>query len=275
MVHGLGYLSIWGANVLKPFLSGSGITSDYLLPLPQLDGTVSNPIINGFEPLAVFDSYQMDTSNNPLSSLGKQITAFTPSGGYPISVQSWFNQFRLSPIYQVSQQAFQIASGRQPSLLFQLSKGGIPDNSNSSGIVNNTLVLTSAFNGGFSDGSSMSHVDYSNYYNTKEFLMTPTGQSGINLPDEVSKYSMGWNFGALGPKLLQSLQQLGWTLKTDAVYTQGNGDGGISLDNLGTFKFASRLPVGNFEQRSFQIGTSLLWTSGFWGGFWVLLLYLN
>ncbi|ORZ25872.1 hypothetical protein BCR42DRAFT_16364 [Absidia repens] len=206
MVHGLGFVSSWSDDLyqrfepyvddLTPFL-----TPMLLIPPEQLQTIAQNEDTNegnqpfwGFvecplDKFMVYHSVPMPTITNLLNNWGDANVLYN-------TIYDMVNGWIDSDLHLYAQSAYHGSTTPQDIAI------ALPGRSN-------TLLMETSLVP-FVDGSTLSHVDYSSYHNTADYLMTYTTKPGV----AVSAMKESFSTGPLGPELLQVLASLGYRIQS-------------------------------------------------------------
>ncbi|RUS28577.1 hypothetical protein BC938DRAFT_481716 [Jimgerdemannia flammicorona] len=196
-MHGLGFYSNWNDYINQV---PQALTPD-VTPLDTGDPTVNiNPYAQmtfaGFYE-SVFDRYMVTLPDLTYTSqITRALNAFnggigTKYAGFDV----FFSYLVKSPQYQKAQQMYKTS-------VTAYDLGFLPANGTT---FQDAIILETSLNP-FSEGSSISHVDYRHYTNTSDFLMRYMQDRGVTLQDAVTR----GGGGPIGPRLLQVLESLGY-----------------------------------------------------------------
>ncbi|CAG8790677.1 36641_t:CDS:2, partial [Racocetra persica] len=192
MMHGLGLLSSWDTW----FKSGM---PDALTPFPSFiapqNGTIT---FTGFQETA-FDKYLVFTENGkPLSTVTSNLNQF--AGGVNSSAKfdntsEFINAFKSSPQFVPAADIFKKASTAS-SIAFMTHNA---KHVNDSCLIETSLVP-------YQTGSSISHIDFTAFSNTTDFLMVWKAPRGKTVNDFTNGTDQS---NIIGPKLIAILETLG------------------------------------------------------------------
>ncbi|KAH6588991.1 hypothetical protein BASA50_010347 [Batrachochytrium salamandrivorans] len=182
LTHGLGFDTAWASY----FSVYQGLTQDssYLAPL-------------------VYTPANKDRAE--LKKLAKIISSY-PKVNVPL--QNFISGFQLSGTpYNAAREVFSTVTAGTRSIYFK-PKG------------NSKPVFLQTKQDVFQPGSSISHVDYEQYWSTADFLMIPAVQNltGYTLDDIINANtrSSGLNGGIYGPGTQSIMEAIGWPLTSEA-----------------------------------------------------------
>jgi hypothetical protein len=195
LVHGLGFTSSW---------------DDYLNQVPEALTPDVSPISGGagaqfqFAEFA-FDKFMVITSTGQkMSDITAQLNGFSTGAGAQIrDINAFASAFAASPQYQVAKNTFK----------FAITKGAMSFLPQGETDIKNAVTLETSLNP-YQQGSSISHVDFATYSNNPDFLMRFLADRGVSLGDAIVKNG-NFSGGAVGPKLLQVLESLGYATQTN------------------------------------------------------------
>ncbi|KAJ3145182.1 hypothetical protein HDU89_007503 [Geranomyces variabilis] len=201
LTHGLG----WDTSLLsfdQVFSDVASKTTPYVAPSMYFHGSTGKPVADAWTFLTSFDALIKDNK-------GRAVTEYlTP-------VQAWWGTAPPSDdddepnILSAIIHEFE-ASGAPFSAAAALAKTIIAA-PRSLKVNTNTSLFTvdDGKNTGFSSGSSITHLDYTRYENTPDFLMLPYDNDGRGVPlmDLVKKNG---GTGVYGPETLQVMTNMGW-----------------------------------------------------------------
>jgi len=206
LIHGLGFTSSWD-DWISPV--AQGLT-------PEIVAQTSNGNDLYFQS---FQEYAFDRYMVVLPTLQKTtdlVAQLNTFGARKFVTGAIFMSSLLSSQQgQVAKQMLKYATTPH-SLGFMPSSGSTAADA---------IVLETTLNP-YSEGSSVSHVDYATYTNTSDFLMRFQQDRGVSLAQAIKR---GGNYvgGAIGPKLKLVLETLGYTTQDNPnpyrpVDTQSN-----------------------------------------------------
>ncbi|KAI8334783.1 hypothetical protein BC941DRAFT_432151 [Chlamydoabsidia padenii] len=205
LVHGLGFVSSWDDNLysrfapyvdnLTPFL-----TPMFLMPPKQLDSIVDNQNTDkGNQPFWGFVEYPLDKymmyHSVPMTTITKLLNHWGDGNVLYNSIYDMVNAWINSDLHLYAESAYQGSTTSRDIAI------DLPNN-------NNTILMETSLVP-FADGSTLSHVDYSTYHNTADYLMTYTSKPGVT----VAAMNQYYSTGPLGPDLLDVLASLGYRIK--------------------------------------------------------------
>ncbi|KAL1923811.1 uncharacterized protein VTP21DRAFT_8791 [Calcarisporiella thermophila] len=234
LIHGLGFGSGW---------------SDYVHEVP-IALTPDIGILGGRNAPYTFDGFYefiFDKFLVTLPDLSRLTTKYTRllneipgiNSTFP-TIQDFVANLTKSPEYmRIGSELLQIATSKGKLGFMPVGGSQIGD----------VVVLETSLKP-FSDGSSVSHVDYATYTNTSDFLMRFVQDQGVRLEEGISR---GGGAHPIGPKLRKMLASLGYVVKEAGLedkppYVDGKAVSGV-------FSSSQRMPS----------------TAGWWVG-WIALL---
>ncbi|GBB90884.1 hypothetical protein RclHR1_00180022 [Rhizophagus clarus] len=203
-IHGLGFITSW-RGLDKPEKE----LTPYIVTVsgePAIDPTELPFNFHGFRE-TIFDKFIITVDSNGmqnrLSSFANELNQFNTSAS---QFTDFYNQFQNSPQYDAAKKVLAYSTTKN-SLIF-MPKG-------SDSITDDGIMLETKINP-FQTGSSISHVD-SLIYNVgnSDFLMRRQSVAGASLNSLVTK-SHNVTGSAIGPKLLNVLSSLGYTLANNS-----------------------------------------------------------
>ncbi|CAG8525302.1 5912_t:CDS:2 [Ambispora gerdemannii] len=190
LVHGLGFTSSW---------------DDYLNDVPEaltpdLGGTTKGSRRQYQFVEYAFDQYiVVIPQNKNLSIYTDQENVFSKgTGNKYTNIDDFAQGFVDSPQYAVAKQLFNYATTSN-------SLGFMPRGTKDP---NDAIILETSLNP-YQQGSSISHVDYSKYTNTSDFLMRYLQDRGVSLQNAVLNGG-DYKGGAIGPQLKSVFETLGY-----------------------------------------------------------------
>ncbi|KAI8888932.1 hypothetical protein K501DRAFT_239684 [Backusella circina FSU 941] len=270
LIHGLGFMSSWGDNLYQSFSDLIDNLDHFITPALLasdndshiLDGDDTPQPFWGFVeyPLDKFIYYDTDHTNAseslyPFTTITKRLNQWCNANALFRSsidmANSWYNS-----------EAFQHAK--------RIYGRSVKDR-DVMAAVNNTpvLYLETSLNP-FSAGSSLSHVDRSQYISSAEYLMVYTANRGVSVETLEKKYPIG----PIGPKLMTVMASLGyfidssfnittqqpqivyWSPPDGLVKTDSNKDPPVTIDQNGP----AHSPL-NSSTPSLAASTSAYYTS--------------
>lgn len=214
LVHGLGFLSSWTDDLyqrFEPYVDNliPFLTPMLLIPPEQLttieqneDSDEGNQPFWGFvecplDKFMVYHSVPMPIITNLLNNWGDANVLYN-------TIYDMVNAWVDSDLHLYAQSAYHGSTTPQDIVI------ALPNR-------NNTVLMETSLVP-FADGSTLSHVDYTSYHNTADYLMTYTTKPGV----AVSAMKEQFRTGPLGPELLQVLASLGYRIHSSpsdtAVY---------------------------------------------------------
>ncbi|TPX61862.1 hypothetical protein PhCBS80983_g00860 [Powellomyces hirtus] len=200
LTHGLG----WDTSLLsfdQVFTDIASKTTPYVAPSVYFHGSSGAPVADAWTFLTSFDALIKDTKGRAVTDYLTPVQSWwgsdAPNGdGEPNGLRSFIASFE--------------ASGGPFSAAESLSKA-IVAAPKSLRVNQNTSLFTVADdkNVGFEMGSSITHLDYTSYMNSQEFLMVPYDNNGRGTPlMDIVKRNNGT--GVYGPESLQIMRSMGW-----------------------------------------------------------------
>ncbi|KAL1922811.1 uncharacterized protein VTP21DRAFT_9187 [Calcarisporiella thermophila] len=192
LMHGLGFTSSWSDY----------ITSSLLTP----DLTASENRL-GQVRISQFYEYVFDRYAVTLPDL-KHTTQNTQDLNNAVSSapSDFISPSDLNSILQGSPDLVRIGTQMMNIATTPDSLGFLPEGKSTT---QDAVVLETSIKP-FSDGSSISHVDYRTYTNTADFLMRFIQDQGVTLQEAVRR---GGGSGPIGPKLMQVLSSMGYSTR--------------------------------------------------------------
>jgi hypothetical protein len=212
LIHGLGFMTSWKDdfyNNLLPLFDNGKL--DYFITPTLLAQTNDQQLMSNYnsnQPFWGFAEYPFDkfvyysnTKNNDtkytsFTSTTQQLNDFSSSNTTFKSMIDLANAWYNSDEYTYSKQLYKKA-------VTSLDVLAIVDNE--------PLLFLETSVTPFSSGSSLCHVDQSQYLNTTEYLMVYLANSGI----DITQLDMVYPQGPIGPKLLKIMAALGYKFQNN------------------------------------------------------------
>ncbi|RGB32843.1 hypothetical protein C1646_743688 [Rhizophagus diaphanus] len=193
LIHGLGFYNGWMGYKNNPIA---------VIPLPiyvNPNGIVLKNNLFSFG--SSFIEFMMDKYTILLSN-GTQISQFTQK------LNTFFDEYKTNAFSDefVNSSQFKFAQDLLVLATTPKSLGLLPRNSKNYSI--DSFILETSIP--FEQGSSLIHVDYRNYINTNDFLMTYNIIDGIST-DNMILNNGNYSGGPIGPKLKQIMETFGYT----------------------------------------------------------------
>ncbi|KAI8099997.1 uncharacterized protein BX664DRAFT_355361 [Halteromyces radiatus] len=208
LVHGLGFISSWSDDLyqrFQPYVDGliPFLTPMLLTPPKQLESIMQNENTDeGNQPFWGFVELPMDKylkyHSVPLSTITNILNNWGNANILYNSIYDMVNAWVDSNLSVYAQSVYYGSITIQDILL-------VFPNSNNTVTMETSLVP-------FTDGSTLSHVDYSSYHNSADYLMTYTTKPGVS----IASMNQAFSTGPLGPNLLQSLSSLGYRIHSQS-----------------------------------------------------------
>lgn len=177
-----------------------------LIPPKQLDSIAKNEDTNhGNQPFWGFVEFPLDKymvyHSVPLTSITNLLNHWGDANVLYNTIYDMVNAWYNSDLHLYAQAAYHGSTTAQDIAIALPNK-------------NDTLLMETSLVP-FADGSTLSHVDYSSYHDSADYLMTYTTKPGVGVT------AMNKNFptGPVGPKLLQVLASLGYRIKQPGYQT--------------------------------------------------------
>lgn len=191
LTHGLGFLS----GQISWYTFYPQYVNSYNVFEPQV--TIDNNQVSGYTPFYIFDSflYNKVTGKFLLEDFRTTHDEFVPGQ----ALMDFFTGYATSKAYPRANGAY-----------LAVTTGDIVFNSKY--VVDGTGVPVYCPNI-YLYGSSVSHLDYSPYAKSPDFLMTYSigTYQGVRLDDAIARnQGLGQSFGVYGPGILNILKSMGW-----------------------------------------------------------------
>ncbi|KAJ3175937.1 hypothetical protein HDU87_005601 [Geranomyces variabilis] len=200
LTHGLG----WDTSLLsfdQVFTDVASKTTPYVAPSMYFHGSTGKPVADAWTFLTSFDALIKDNNGRAVTDYLTPVQAWWGSappsdGDEPNVLTSIISQFEASGT------PFSAAAALAKTII--AAPRSLKVNTNTS-----LFTVDDGKNTGFSSGSSITHLDYTRYENTPDFLMLPYDNDGRGVPlmDLVKKNG---GTGVYGPETLQVMANMGW-----------------------------------------------------------------
>ncbi|KAL7319679.1 hypothetical protein PS15m_002787 [Mucor circinelloides] len=211
LIHGLGFMTSWNDDFYQALLPlfDSDKLEHFITPtlLAQTDNHQlmsdysSNQPFWGFVefPFDKYIHYKNSTANvyTPFTSTTQQLNRFSGSNTTFRNMVDLANAWYNSDEYASSKQLYTKAV----TFLDVLAV-----------IDNEPLLFLETSVNPFSSGSSLCHVDQSQYLNTTEYLMVYLANAGV----DINRLDQMFPQGPVGPKLLKVMATLGYKIKNNS-----------------------------------------------------------
>ncbi|KAI0243467.1 hypothetical protein L0F63_006819, partial [Massospora cicadina] len=217
LLHGLGFASTYDDY----FFDGA---PQSLTPSPVLVQTSSGKVaLAGFYENVFDRSIELLGTGMSLSNYTMKFKEFASWQELYKSTDDLVAAFQASPLYSLGQDVLKAAT-TSGAMGFQLGK-------QTDTATNGTLILETGLTP-FSVGSSISHVAYKTYSNTKEFLMRYEMASGSSLSSLVRSLD-SWGSEPYGPAVVAVLEKMGYSTNENPdpniLVTYPDGSGSMPL----------------------------------------------
>ncbi|KAJ3343861.1 hypothetical protein HDU93_005144 [Gonapodya sp. JEL0774] len=202
-IHGCGFASGWSTW----FTSIVGVQG-FLTPNYYTYRTSTSTTWGGWNPANVFDKYIVENATQRYLMAGyNSITNFTGSRSQTVS--QFVSSFQSSGApFQEAIRIFSVITSGQFALYFQANPA-----------VSNDSVWLQTYSGSFEQGSSIGHTN-DIYSKTSDFLMG-AAITGGNLYgqtlDQIIANQGGYQYGAMGPRLISIMASIGWPVVSGAL----------------------------------------------------------
>ncbi|KAL3898114.1 MAG: hypothetical protein SGCHY_002957 [Lobulomycetales sp.] len=196
--HGLGFDTAWTQwGSLFPSVAS---TRNYLAPLPFVSGSsISTATVPNWQPLTIFDRFTQDSARKRLIDWARDIYSYENLGSLFTDFVSGFE--KSGDPFTAAQDVLRLVTGGSGKLYLQTETENSPRITLQTGAV-------------FRPGSSIAHMDLSQYLDSSDFLMIPAVQNltGMSLDDIIASHvAPGGPQVIYGEKTMALLTSMGYT----------------------------------------------------------------
>ncbi|KAJ3145275.1 hypothetical protein HDU86_001111 [Geranomyces michiganensis] len=234
LTHGLG----WDSSLLsfdKIFTDIASKITPYVAPSIYFHGSAGSPVADAWSFLTAFDALIKDNNGRAVTDYLTPVQRWWGSAppssddDEPNGLNSIIREFESSGA------PFSAASALAKTII--ASPRSLKVNSNTS-----LFTIDDGKNSGFSSGSSITHLDYTRYEKTPDFLMLPYDNDGRGIPlmDLVKKNG---GTGVYGPETLQVFAAMGWGTQGQASSVSLTIGTGFQIGDVMSAAFKSQCGV--------------------------------